>query len=96
MNTVSLAGRSPVSVAAEAPTIVATSGEAGGRRRVPQAAQNASVAEMLAAQLGQLLGTVVWGARSKIFRADYAMPTPSRTRIGARRRLLRVFAGRLS
>ncbi len=65
-NTVSPAGGSPASVAAEAPTMVAASGGAGGadgRRRVPQAAQNASVAEMLAAQLGQLLGTVVWGAR---------------------------------
>ena len=38
-------------------------GGAAGRRRVPHAAQNASVAKMLAAQFGQLLGTVVWGAR---------------------------------
>lgn len=39
---------------------------------------------MLAAQLGQRLGTVVWGAGDrKIFRADYAMPTPPWTRIGA-------------
>ena len=61
--------------------MVAASGGAGGvggRRRVPQAAQNASVAEMLAAQLGQLFGTFVGGAWSwKIFRADYATPVPS-------------------
>jgi uroporphyrinogen-III synthase len=44
-------------------TVSLVVGGAAGRRRVPQAAQNASVAEVLAAQLGQLLGTVVLGGR---------------------------------